>query len=557
MQLAKEIGSGMDRQGAAIAAGPPGAMPRLLRWLLTGGRQSGDREGWRRAVAAAVAVFLASLVYYGWCMFPGLGGELNAGDSTKIQILGHTPIMLHGPGYPFVLMLGAGVRALGLPLPPWWTMTFALAVVPAAIANAVALLIVYHLTRHIRTAVAAALLLGTSSLMAIQATEAEVYPLALAFILTTVFLLLLFVESRRIGFFVAACAVYAASFGNHLMMIMLLPVFIWLTVLHFRLILRPRPMAAIAFFILLGASQYLYLAYTAYSPHTAYSEYMPLPPPPMELVEYIRGTYFADLYGSGLDSTRTLEDLVFTLRSAHPWVSAPLIVVGIALFLAGCRRRDAAWRGLALVYGAALSFTPFMLWYGAYDIRAFHLPVLGPLLVAVVATSAWWLARRPVFRDAVATLLLVVGIVRGEHVATLLQDREPLFDGLKPTIRQMVADAPVEHPLFVMPYGLRMAALYYELSGELPRSPSYRVWWRAVPEVKHLAEVGGVVVPTDGFQFVQWVEHERPELKCTTREVPLQERRWPAYAFVCQSDSEPPPGGATFKVSAPTIGQHR
>ncbi|MDN3722179.1 DUF2723 domain-containing protein [Roseibium salinum] len=126
---------------------------------------------------------------------------MNSGDSAKFQILGHTQILLHGPGYPFVQLLGALVRFMDLPLPPWQTMTVVMAVIPASIANAVAFLFVRHLTKNTIAAIAAALLLGSAELMAVQATEAEVYPLALAFILTTLFLLALFVETRKLGYF--------------------------------------------------------------------------------------------------------------------------------------------------------------------------------------------------------------------------------------------------------------------------------------------------------------------------------------------------------------------
>ncbi|WP_404402133.1 ArnT family glycosyltransferase [Pelagibacterium halotolerans] len=525
---------------------------RTVRAYLLKERQSPVQDDRRVPAIAAALIFFASLVYYGLLMFPGLGGVFNPGDSTKFQILGHTPIMPHGPGYPTVLLLGTAVRALGLPLPPWWAMTFALSVLPAAVANAMAVLIVHRLTRHVLVAIAAGLLLGTSSLMAIQATEAEVYALNLAFILTTLFFLVLFVQTRRVGFFVTACAVYALSFGNHLMMVMLLPVFVWLTATHFRLILRPRPIAAILFFILVGASQYLYLAYAAYDPNTAYSEYMPLPPRPEELLDYIFGTYFGTLYGAGLASTQTLEALAGTLLSAHPWISAPLIIAGLVCFATGWKRRDADWRGLALVYGAALSFAPFMLWYGAYDIRAFHLPVLGPLLIAAAATLAWRLAYRPALVNGLALVLLAIGAVRTEQIATLLSNRTPVFENLRPTIRQVVAQAPLDNPLVVMSYELRMATLYYELAGQLPRTPTYRVWWHAIPEIKSRADMNGVVVPTDGFQFVHWIEHERPELRCATREVPLQaDTRWPAYVFTCDRDPAVLPGDGTLKVSFP------
>lgn len=499
-------------------------------------RASG-RSSIPRSVApllTATIVFHASLVYYGFCLFPGLGGELNPGDSAKFQILGHAPIMLHGPGYPFVLLMASVLRALSLPISDWWALTFALSAVPGAIANTLAFLIARQVSQSTIIGLAAALLLGSAGLMVIQATEAEVYALALAFILGTAFLLMRFVQTKRLGYFLAACAVYAISFGNHLMMAMLLPMFVILTALHYRLILRPKPVAIIAGFILLGASQYLYLAYVAYSPDTSYSEYMPLPPTPMELVHYVIGTYFGNLYGSGLKSTGTLEALIATLRSAHPWISLPLITAGVLLFLAGWKRRDVQWRGLAVVFGAALSFVPFMLWYGAYDIGAFHLPVLGPVLIAAVATFGWWSRHRPVLLKTVPAVLLAIGVVRAVEPPILLSEREPMFAGLEPALAEMVAQSPVERPVVAMSYGLRMATLYHELRGEAPRAAVYRVRWRALAALRDQHNVGGIVVPTDGYQFIRWIEEEHPDMICRTSKLELPaDTRWPAYAFTC------------------------
>lgn len=485
----------------------------------------------RSCIALGVFAFWAA--YYAWCLFPGLGGVMNAGDTAKFQTLGHTQILVHGPGYPLVLFLGAVLRALDLPVEPWRAMTFAMAAVPGAIANTMAFLIVERVTRSPFFGIAGALLLGSAGLMAVQSTEAEVYPLALAFILATAFLLLVFVQTRRQGYFIAACAVYALSFGNHLMMIMLVPLFLLVTALQWRLLLRPRIVASVLAVAVLGASQYLYLAYMTHHPDTAYSEYLPLPPTVRELIQYISGTYFSSLYGSGLRSSYSSEMLVVTLRSAHPWISTPLIIAGMVLFAAGWRRRDAGWGGVALMFGVALSFVPFLIWYGAYDIQAFHLPVLGPLLVGAVAAVGWWFGRWPMMQLGAALVLIVIGIWRAAVMADGLTARQPVFTNLPQTLEALVAQAPIEDPLVSMTYNLRMATLYHELLGETPQA-RYRVPWRAEETAVERDEVGGIVVPTDGEQLLRWIEHRHPELTCRSWALDQPEGTpWPAYAFLC------------------------
>lgn len=495
--------------------------------------------------AVALGVFAFWAIYYGYCLFPGLGGELNAGDSAKFQTLAHTSILVHGPGYPLVQLLGALLRALDLPVEPWRAMTFSMAALPGAAANTMAFLIVAQVTRSLLFGIAAALLLGSAGLMAVQSTEAEVYPLALAFILSTSFLLILYLETQRQGYFVAACAVYAISFGNHLMMIMLVPMFLWVTLMHRHRLLRLRVILPVLAAIVVGAGQYLYLAHVAHHPATAYSEYLPLPPSTTEFLRYITGTYFSGLFGSGLKSTHTSETLLSTLQFAHPWISPPLIVAGMILFLTGWRRRDAAWNGLAVMLGAALSFLPFVLWYGAYDIQAFHLPVLGPLLVGSVAACGWWLGRARTAQRAVGLSLIALAAWRATVMAEGLTAREPIFTNLPETVETLVAQAPIDDPLVSMTYGLRMATLYHELQGEMPEA-RYRVPWRAEAAAVERQQVGGIVLPTDGQQLLRWIEHRHPDLACRSwpLDQPVDARR-PAYGFRCETAPNPGPGGAS------------
>lgn len=497
-----------------------------------------SRHAWQNPWLAG-AIFLIWLIYYASLTFPGLGGMLNAGDSAKFQTLGHTPILVHGPGYPFILMLGSLVRLLDLPFEPWRVMTIAMASVPGAIANTMAFLIVGRLTRSLLFGLAAALLLGSAGLMAVQSTEAEVYPLALAFILSVVFLLILFVDTKNERYFIAACAVYALSFGNHLMMIMLAPVGLWVMARHYRLLLRPRILLIVLCLILIGASQYLYLAWVTHSPTTAYSEYLPLPPTTDQLLDYIAGTYFGDLYGAGLASLQTTTVLLGTLTYANPGVSMPIIILGVLAFLLGITRRDARWHGLALVLGTALAFLPFMIWYGAYDIRAFHLPVLGPLFIASVAGIGWWLAGWPRMRIAAGTALILLGLLRAGEMASYLAAREPPYAGLTATLEDVMAQTPVDDPIVSMSYPLRMATLYHELLNEVPQPATYRVIWRTEEATSGRDPLGGVVMPTDGEQILRWIEHRNPGLQCTSQPITqATPSPWPAYGFTChQKDS--------------------
>lgn len=482
----------------------------------------------------AVAIFAAAAIFYGVCLYPGLGGVINSGDSAKFQVLGHTSIMVHGPGYPLYLMLAALLRLLDLPTSPWWTITFALSAVPAAIATAFGFLIVRRITGSAAFGIAGALLLAGAHLMAVQATEAEVYGLNIAFVLATTYFLLLFVETGRTGFFLAACAIYALSFGNHLMMITLLPLFAWVTAAHYRTVLRPVPVAAVATFILVGASQYLYLAAVANDPATAFSEYMPLPPDTRQLAQYVAGTYFDDLYGSGLTTTRTAHALMETVRTAHPWISAPLALAGLGLFVLGWFRRDRAWRALAVVFGAALCAVPFVLWYGAQDIASFHLPVLAPLLLGAVASLGWALRGHRAASHVAAGALILVGLVRGAETVTDLTGREAVLDGTREAIWESIDHAPPgDAPVLAMSYEVRMAGMYHEFLDELPRA-EYRLYWQPPVDLAWRSSLSGIVFLHDPNSYLRMVEALRPDLRCRSENLHIDDRRIGlAHAYEC------------------------
>ena len=175
-----------------------------------------------------------------------------------------------------------------------------------------------------------------------------------------------------------------------------------------------------------------------------------------------------------------------------------------------------------------------MIWYGAYDIQAFHLPVLGPLLIGTIAAIGWSLSRALRLQSWIGGLLLAVGVFRAAQMALYLDAREPEYTGLADTLDAVMAQAPVERPVVSMSYALRMATLYHELLDEVPQPATYRVTWRTEDAIPDQGPVGGVVIPTDGEQMLRWIEHRNPHLSCRT--TPITQPNpvvWPAYGFVC------------------------
>jgi hypothetical protein len=240
-----------------------------------------------------------------------------------------------------------------------------------------------------------------------------------------------------------------------------------------------------------------------------------------------------------------------TLWSAHPWISVPILAAGLIAFLLGWPRRDTSWRGIALLYGGALCFLPFVIWYGAWDIWAFHLPVLVPLLLAGVASLGWAVRQRWVLLHGMVALLLVIGLVHSAETAVRLREREPQFAGLVPAIEEMVAHLPTDRapdrPIVAMGYDLRMAALYYELLGELPRV-TYRLEWRVVYDFDYRNSITGIVVPKSGAEFERLIEQRRSGVSCSTRKITLSEQvKWPVHAYECSIGDGAPAARSRLK----------
>jgi hypothetical protein len=93
----------------------------------------------------------------------------------------------------------------------------------------------------------------------IQATEAEVYSLHAAFIIWTIYFLFIFTERGKRSDLLIASAVYCFGYGNHHLMLMLLPVFIGVAWLRPKVVFRASTVLLLVLIASIGASQYLFL----------------------------------------------------------------------------------------------------------------------------------------------------------------------------------------------------------------------------------------------------------------------------------------------------------
>jgi hypothetical protein len=119
-----------------------------------------------------------------------------------------------------------------------------------------------------------ALTFGLTPTLWSQSIVAEVYTLNILFFSIVVYFFLKWNKTRENRYFLIACAFYAFSFGNHMLMITALPGIIYFTFkTSVKTLGNKKNLAWIVLFITLGALQYSYLFWRFYyAPKTSFLE---------------------------------------------------------------------------------------------------------------------------------------------------------------------------------------------------------------------------------------------------------------------------------------------
>lgn len=208
-------------------------------------------------------------ILYWRTLLPSMG---TWGDPAKLQFLGKVLGTPHLSGTPLYLML----NHIFVTAVPKGSIAYKSNLL-SAIFSLLALWFLYYtlLELDIKPTIAfvTALTFGLGYTMWSQSLMAEVYTLMTLFITAVVFFLVRWKRTRKNGYFLAACFLYALSFGNHLLIIGLLPAFIYITLATDReVIFKFYNIVAILFFVLIGASQYLYIPWRTNSQLTPFLE---------------------------------------------------------------------------------------------------------------------------------------------------------------------------------------------------------------------------------------------------------------------------------------------
>src|SRR5688572_24656815 len=212
----------------------------------------------------AIAIALLTGTLFLVTLRPDVGGTE---DSPKFQFLGHVLGTAHTPGYPFYTI--ATYLFTRVPL---GTLAYRVNLF-SAVCGVASCVLIFLIARRVGVsrsmAAVASLAAATGFPVWSNAITAEVYTLSALMSAWTIYLLIAWAQesgsrepgvgSRHFRLF-AACAVFAAGFGNHLTIVGLLPAALVYGIAKDRAVLRPRVMAIAAIIGAIGVAQYGFIA---------------------------------------------------------------------------------------------------------------------------------------------------------------------------------------------------------------------------------------------------------------------------------------------------------
>ncbi len=370
-------------------------------------------------VAAAVVVAVLAFLLYRATMLPGL--EL--GDSASVQVRVGSPVVSPRDGYPLYFAVGSlFLRATGDE--PARALNLASAVL-GAVASGLIVVVAAELAGSVFAGAAAALLFAGSYTFWSQAVIAEVYTLHVLLVALTLLLLLQWSREPTTGRLAWFFAVYAASFGNHLSMILLAPAYaVFLLAAApggWRTMVAPRTVALAGGLAVAGAVQYLW----------NFSALWHAPAPPRDLLDAI-GTFWFDVTKSDWRDTMVLRlpssEFVERLRMYAFDVRQQFGVIVPAFAAAGAVQLvRSSPRRAALVFTAYGVGVVFALGYNVGDAHVFFLQS-HLVLALLVAPGLVLVERAMAARGAIIVLALILAgarIYRDYPALDRSNDRRP------------------------------------------------------------------------------------------------------------------------------------
>lgn len=306
--------------------------------------------------------FILFLIY-----LSSIASTPNTYDSGIFQFTGEVLGTVHPTGYPayiimnfiFIHLFPLGTLA--------WKANF-LSAIFAIIALNYLFRFMISLGIHRFFSFIATLILGSTRELWIISVTAEVYSLNLMFFSIVLHLLYRWNQEKHDKYLYLAVAIYAFSFGNHLTTLTLLPGFIYVIYITDKKAFRDiKKIIWALFFIIIGASQYLYLFYRYYDSSARFLEGMT--PDFKSLFNYVTGAHWkSEMFGFSLIEIviKRLPNFINNVITNFYYLPVILAIIGALKFK---RKRIHAFFGLSL--GGIIIFA---LNYNIPDIKSYYLP---------------------------------------------------------------------------------------------------------------------------------------------------------------------------------------
>ncbi len=328
---------------------------------------------WRRYRAWLIAAALGALIFLNY--LSTLAPTVLARDSGRFQARSYVLGIGHPTGYPTYIMLGKLFTYL-----PVGDVAYRVNL-SSAVYAATTVIVLYSIALRLTNvvpALIATLAFGVSSTFWSQAVIAEIYTLNTLLVSATLLLLLLWRDTGKDKYLLAAAFLAGFSLTNHMTSGLQIPaamVFVWLTdrsrIKDWRLLSK----ATLLF--LLGLTPYLYLPVRAsMDPPLNYGD----PSTLRNFLYLVTGRQFGDrMFAFGPDELP--QRIVLYIGHLRGQYSRVLLFLGLGGLILGFRRLErATWAFLVLFFGGHLAYA---LGYGIPDIAVYFIPTYLVLSIAM------------------------------------------------------------------------------------------------------------------------------------------------------------------------------
>jgi hypothetical protein len=205
-------------------------------------------------------IFILFVIIYSMTIYPGPGGRINYNDSIYKMLLPTSDrVIPHVTGFPLYILISKIFYYI-IPCDSLFPKITAMSIFFGALTLAFVYLVSYTLSGNKTGSILAALVMGFSYTFWTQSTEAEIYTLNAFFIVIVAFLFIKFHQTVETGYLLWGNFFYALSFGNHLVVIFLLPALIYIVYkTDKKIFFNKKIILMTLLFIILGMIPYLIL----------------------------------------------------------------------------------------------------------------------------------------------------------------------------------------------------------------------------------------------------------------------------------------------------------